>query len=66
MSEHFSLAKISSAMSEMHDWKSGFTRFQKARFPLTLVASEVFRIGYAQSCETNRTGRQNIFRSVRI
>ena len=32
----------------------------------SLVDSEIFRIGHAQSGETNRTGRKNIFRSVRI
>ena len=32
----------------------------------SLVASETFRTGHAQSGETNRTGRKNIFRSVSI
>ena len=32
----------------------------------SLVASEIFRTRHAQSGETNRTGRKNIFRSVRI
>ena len=30
------------------------------------VASEIFRTGHAQGGETNRTGRKNIFCSVRI
>ena len=33
---------------------------------LSLVASEIFRMGHAQSGETSRTGRKNIFLSVRI
>ena len=36
----------------------------RSRF--SLVASEIFRMGHAQSGETNRIGRKNIFRSVRI
>ena len=32
----------------------------------SLVASENFRMRHAQSGETNKTGRKNIFRSVRI
>ena len=32
----------------------------------SLVASEIFRMGHAQGGETNRTGRKNIFRYVRI
>ena len=32
----------------------------------SLVASENFRIRHAQSGETDRTGRKNVFRSVRI
>ena len=32
----------------------------------SLVASENFRMGHAQSGETNKTERKNIFRSVRI
>ena len=33
---------------------------------ISLVASEFFRTGHAQSGETNRSGRKNIFRSVCI
>ena len=32
----------------------------------SLVSSEFFRMGHAQSGETNRSVRKNIFRSVRI
>ena len=31
-----------------------------------LVASEIFRMGHAQSGERNRTGRKNTFCSVRV
>ena len=33
---------------------------------ISLVASDVFRMRHAQSSETSRSGRKNIFRSVRI
>ena len=32
----------------------------------SLVESEISRMGHAQSGETNRIGRKNIFHSVRI
>ena len=32
----------------------------------SLAASEIFRMGHAQSGETNRTGRKNMFRYFRI
>ena len=32
----------------------------------SIVASEIFYMGHAQSGETNRTGRKNIFRSIHV